>query len=923
MLRPIFRMLFVLLSLGMVAQAEDFAYYRMSLADLKITAGKFQDGEHDDYRPWTSNRPGAMSPYIVLDGAGEAYMPLDSLVNWNEVGPLVVQAPAGKDVSGTCYFPKRDLTGMTPVRFVISKDAAKAEYRDDFYRRKADYYRLLMNRQIPGGAWFRYQVKIAQRETGRTSETVTNIPWTAARDFDDTFDLFTGGRAIGENLQLDRAFTVAVPNQKSVDVSTIKGITVQEIDWKPLLKEKTPKLDSLADVIPADQHAVFFPTFDALIRLTDEAEKHGTPVLRLAEPKAEDARTVQRYQTQLCMSLGGVGRIVGPTVVKSVALTGSDLNFRTGTDVAVIFEAADAAALEQLLLAKINLTLLGATDVERSQGTIEGLAYQGFKTPDRRVSCYIARLPNAVVVTNSPAQLRRLGETQKQTSPSIASLSEFKFFRDRYRHGDESETAFAFLSDAAIRRWCGPRWRIASSRQMRQVAVMTDLEAVYMGKIVSGKIQAGPIYTEVNTGLLDDLTLTAAGVHSPKAGSLEFLTPIAETPLTTVTQGEADAYMRWRDGYQANWSWAFDPIGIRFTVRDDRLAADVTVMPLIGGTEYRRMIEISSGAEIAPGAGDPHDALLHIAMSLNAKSHWIRQGGNLLASAFPGLKVDPLGWLGSSIAVYADDDPIWEELAKKDPTRLQNEFAILPKLPIALSCEVADPLKATLFLAALRAYIEQTAPGMTQWEAIKQGDLSYVKISPTASARGMAPRKAQDIAVYYVISGKQLTFSLHEKTIQNSLRRQAERDKKATAEVDGAKTPQHEWLGKNFSVDVDRKFLDFAALLSSRQQQNDLQVLAWGNIPILNEWRRLYPTRDPVEIHRLAWKTELVCPGGGKYVWNEKWGTYESTIYGHPGDPKDGPIVTPGMLGIERAAFGLTFEDQGLRAKAEIRRNAK
>ncbi len=41
------------------------------------------------------------------------------------------------------------------------------------------------------------------------------------------------------------------------------------------------------------------------------------------------------------------------------------------------------------------------------------------------------------------------------------------------------------------------------------------------------------------------------------------MTPIAEIPLDEVTQAEADAYRRGADGYQRNWSWAFDPIALR------------------------------------------------------------------------------------------------------------------------------------------------------------------------------------------------------------------------------------------------------------------------------------------------------------------------------------------------------------------------
>ncbi len=83
---------------------------------------------------------------------------------------------------------------------------------------------------------------------------------------------------------------------------------------------------------------------------------------------------------------------------------------------------------------------------------------------------------------------------------------------------------------------------------------------------------------------------------------------------------------------------------------------------------------------------------------------------------------------------------------------------------------------------------------------------------------------------------------------------------------------------------------------------------------------RQYPDRDPVEVEEQVWKIRLVCPGGGKYVWNDRWQTMESTVYGHPGQPKIGPAAPLPLMDLNRGEFGLTFEDQGLRAKAGLNR---
>jgi hypothetical protein len=73
-------------------------------------------------------------------------------------------------------------------------------------------------------------------------------------------------------------------------------------------------------------------------------------------------------------------------------------------------------------------------------------------------------------------------------------------------------------------------------------------------------------------------------------------------------------------------------------------------------------------------------------------------------------------------------------------------------------------------------------------------------------------------------------------------------------------------------------------------------------------------------LHEQFWQVRLLCPGGGQYVWNEHWKTMESTVYGSPAEPRTGPVGPDLLRSIERGNFGLTFEEQGLRARVELAR---
>jgi hypothetical protein len=908
-----------------LALAED-AYYNVPLTSLTLSEGKLPASFEWHGANWRMMEP--LQPYAMLDGDGEAYVGGEAFQPW---GPqqrafqnmfLAIRAPSGSSFTGRLFVPNADLNGMVALKFKLDAASAKPDSKQRFLEAKENYYRRLREENIPGGAWFRHQEAEAAKARGaQVTPGMTNPafnlrgPRSWAGDYDSTYDLFSGGRALSENLQLDRLLAPANSNATLVPLSSLTGITVREMDWKPLLQEAKPAFDPLAAHIPFDQHVLFFPSFEAMSRWIDEADQDGTPVLQMYEPRAEDANSRGRCQKQLCLELNELSRLIGPKLIASAAFTGSDPYLRTGTDIGVVYETTSPATLKTLLQGKHAAAQLANPANKPVKGDIAGVAYTGVVSEDRAVSSYVAALEDAVLVSNSRAQLERLISVAKGKTPALASQDEYRYFRQKYPRTEPGETAFLILSDATIRRWCGPQWRIANSRRTRAAAALAELQAAHLDELASGQAKPGCVAT--NLPEVGDVFLTTNGVFSPTYGTLEFLTPIIELPLTQVTQSEADAYNRWRDGYQQNWSQVFDPIAIRFSMQPQRLSAELSVMPLIAGSDYRQFIAVSSGSRIAPDASDPHpEALLHVALAINAQSELVKESGNFLGNFSPSLKANPLGWLGQCVALYADQDPFWVELAKagKASDFLEKNY---PRLPLALYCEVKNPLGCVAFLTAARAFAEQSAPRMTHWENLDYHDQAYVKITAPQSEPGEGG--VTNLCVYYAVTPKSLVLTLSEPVLKRALDRQhAQLADKQT--VRSNTVPTSPWLGTNLCLRVDQTFVPTLEALFRDEFRPARQRLAWSNLPILNEWKRRYPGQDPVKLHEQFWHTTLVCPGGGRYVWNEQWQTMESTVYGHPAQPKPGPENILPVANITSANLGLTFENQGLSAKAVLER---
>lgn len=914
-----------------IALCDENTYHSLTIRDIANNRAVQADGFINDTNRWRYRD--VMHPYVVVEGSAEAYVDFGnsgSRWQWQNQsdimgGTIYVRTPKSFKgvIKGTLYIPGADDPGMKSISFSISKDSISPDSRKEFYNTKEKHYNTLLSKQIPGAAWFRHQVRESRfaqtgKKDGSTQNTNRNRRFNRASQLEQTCALFTGGRAMSENLQLDRILQTRSDSDVLLPIKDIKGITIREMDWTDLIKDKKPDSDKLADKIPAEQYALFFPTFEALVTMTDESAKNGTPVLRMLEPRSESAKTRERYEKQLCLTLNVLSRQFGPKFISEIALTGSDPYIRTGSDLSIMFYTKNPIPVHAMMMAKHQMALKQNKNARQINGHIqETIPYTSVITPDRAISSYVATIGKTVIVTNSVKQLEAIADVIKQGAKSIASLSEYTYFRSQYKKTDNDESAFLIISDAAIRRWCGPKWRIATSRRTRAAAIMAELKASHFDKLVKNisddinEKKAEPEVLDHGFKGFDPgrIICSDKDIISSVYNTLSFLTPITELDIPHVTQAESRAYERWRDGYQRNWSRYFDPVAIRFSVKPDNIAMDMTVMPLIAGSEYREFEAIAKGAVIAPDAGDRHkESLLHIIMSINSESGMIKQAGTWLQPRdrmLPG--TSPLSWLGPTISYYMDDDPIWDEIARaKRPERfMENNIA---KIPLAFRLDSKSPLKLAMFMTGLRTYIEQTAPGLTTWESMTYKDQPYVRIRPNIG--GIV---GSQFYIYYATKPDHLLITVNEGILKRSL----DRDK---TETDDIKNDDIPWQGKNLCLKMKSRFIDTIDTLFGKEWQMQMQFRSWGNIPILNELKKMYPGKDPVKLYEDIWHVRLLCPGSGKYTWNEKWETFESTIYGHPGQQKTGNTKPAALLGLVQGNFGLTFLDDGLRAKVVLKR---
>jgi len=910
--------------LGARAVAED-VYYDVPVNELRITSGELPG----NLREINSTTFGdVVDPYVRLDGEGEAYLYPEEHGNARWVSfdrprtRLGVRVAHKDAVQGTMFLPKSG-GGMSIVRFEVPADQAAAEAKRGFHRGKQFYYARWRDRDVPGGAWFRYQAHQASKQAGHGDPQ--NAP-NVNRGFDDDnlgglIDFFSGGRAMSENLQLDRLLPEARGGGDAmVDLAAIEGITIEPYDFASKIKGKQIEVDPLSKLVPHDQHVLFFRSFGSL-RATMHELAAGSDLFSIAEPITTNAHLFARYERQLCLPLDRRLVDLAHAAIGEIALTGSDPYFDMGTDVAVLMQVRQAGAIEVFVALGHQAAKQQRGDVQPIEAEHRGVKYRGITTPDRAYCSLVATLGDAVVVTNSEQQMRRVIDAHRGEVEAIAGLEEYRFFRDRYARSAEAESGLLFLSDATIRRWCSPRWRIGVERRVRAAAVLAHAHAELIDRSRTGEAKRGPIkpFAPIPGG--GTLELTDHGLDESVYNTPQFMTPIAELNIERVTRREADRYQQWRRGYERNWTARFDPIALRFHIGADRTEADLTVMPLIAGTDYRQFIDVTRGVAIRQESGDRHaNTLLHIAMAVNRKSAVVQQVNGLLRGMMPeGAPVEPLGWLGESVAIYVDDDPFWREArGMTDVERARFMERNVNRMPIVARVDVADRLQFAAFMAAARAYVDQTAPGTVRWENRKHGEQTYVRVS-ALNGRNAAEEM---FAIYYAITSDAIVLTLNEEALKRAMDRDRARDAAAPDEPPTAAKDTMPWLGDSLGFHLDRKAVDVVMSIFGDDLRQRQQAAAWSNIPILNEWRRLYPQRDPVEVHRAMFGVTLMDPAGGSYSWDTRYQTMASQRYGHPGEPREGPVRPAQLESIRALNFGLTFEADGLRARAVLHRFA-
>jgi hypothetical protein len=494
------------------------------------------------------------------------------------------------------------------------------------------------------------------------------------------FELTTGTAAITQSLALRRLRGTGYRDRgkRTIDVQGVPGIDIASHDWKMMMGGRRPAPEPLAKLVPHDNYYFTCRDIRKFIELGEFIDQWGTTGGRAYEVQSRDYHVKERYERQLCLRSTWLARTLGPLVVRGVAVTGSDPYLREGSDVTVLFRVTDRraslGAVEQFLRAARKEH--GAR-LKETKEDYHGIRVERFVTPLREVSLHRAAFGEFVVCSNSPVGLRRVLDTYRGKLKSLWQSRDFQYMRTVFPRGDKEEDAFGFLSDAFIRQLVGPESKI---KEMRRLEALTSLAMVTHGALFAawetGKLPAdtrellraarlrpGHIYVPEGKGITWDAGQQVA--VSDAYNTLHFATPLIELPIDKITAGEERAYRDFHEEYLRLWRRYFDPAGLRFSLSDRRVRAQVYVLPLINNNHYRFLRELTGGRTLKYDLGGISPlALLQFTMS---HEPYPRTGA------------------GNWALIRLDDSPVLSRLAD---SWVRQELNARPKTAVAFAAEI-------------------------------------------------------------------------------------------------------------------------------------------------------------------------------------------------------------------------------------------
>jgi hypothetical protein len=407
------------------------------------------------------------------------------------------------------------------------------------------------------------------------------------------FGLFGGRPAVEETLQMQLLRGVDDRGARTLDVSSIEGVSVESHPFAEMLGNQKVTPSTILDLVPADHLAVHVVKPSALLPFLNDGADFVSSLGGTVTGKGVRYYLKDRYLAQLGFGEEWIQRLLKTGIVKEMALYVPDLFFIDGTDVTVITRVSQPSVLAGLL------KLIGVSG-------LDGGKVVAVKTDDGQQAFWALKGEYLLVSTSRP-EIDLALALAGDPAGSLGRSAEFRYMLTRLPVRGETRM-MTYFSDPFIRRLVGPGVKIGQLRRalarmrmehLTSLALLATADGVQRPLTVKALQQRGYLPGDMD---LAGLSLAADGrAVSDAYGTLARPASLSAAPVTTVTAKEAEAYRSYMENYNRFWRQFFDPIAVRIDdAPDGGMEMTTFILPLVDNSLYNGIKEV-----LVSGSGTP------------------------------------------------------------------------------------------------------------------------------------------------------------------------------------------------------------------------------------------------------------------------------------------------------------------------------
>jgi hypothetical protein len=260
-----------------------------------------------------------------------------------------------------------------------------------------------------------------------------------------------------------------------------------------------------------------------------------------------------RFQQQIAVGETEIARVMGPRVIRDVAIIGFDPYLRDGAAMGLLFHANISELLARNLSEQRHEAMTAHPGAAEQTVQIAGRDVSYIASPDGRLRSYYAVNGDFHLVTTSRRLVERFFEAGAGRD-ALGASADFQAARAAMPL-DRDDTIFLFASSEFFEHLTGPHYRIELERRLRSVGEMRALQLARLAAQAEG-YDAASVAELIHAELLppgfgqraDGSEIIESGdeLRDSARGLRGAMVPIADMPAGKITPTEAARYAEFR-----------------------------------------------------------------------------------------------------------------------------------------------------------------------------------------------------------------------------------------------------------------------------------------------------------------------------------------------------------------------------------------